>query len=328
MLLKYQQLTRFLNMKPSRRLFLSQASLVAGASLLGKYLKQDAPSGTLLSAIPGNANRLIIYHTNGLNGTTGPVFKKTGGLGGINKELNSAETGFLLDAGNFLNNGAGFDQQKLLIQMMNNTGYKAAAAGGLDLSDGGEKLTALAAHMNFALVNCNHRFTPALKRIIKPYLTFKSGGLKIGITGVCKPLKGVVYDNAIACANRTARFLKENERCHVVICLSDLGSAKKDERVNDQILARTSEHIDVIIGNDYGRLHNNDAVFHNKLKQEVLLVAAVGQGLTIGKTVYTFDNEKLKKGIAVSHIIPGKPTGQKYSAALQELSLAENSLPV
>jgi 5'-nucleotidase len=310
-------------MNSSRRLFLAHATVAAGAVALQKKFVSTTLSGKLTNTIQGDSNAVTVYHTNGLMGSLGPVYKTAGGLRQINAQLqNEGTNNLLLDAGNFLNIRSGFEQQRQLVDLMNNSGYKAAAVSGMDFSDGGLQLTVLAPHMKFSLVNCNHLFTPALKKIIKPYLTFKSGNLKIGVTGVCAPLKGVTYADAVECANRTARFLKETERCHLVICLSDLGPAKKENEISDQTLAKSSEHIDMIIGNDHGKLHNNDAVWHNKQKREVIFVAAVSKGLTIGKSVISFNDEKLKKGIAIEHIIPGKPAGQNYGAALRELSLA------
>jgi hypothetical protein len=44
--------------------------------------------------------------------------------------------------------------------------------------------------------------------------------------------------------------------------------------------------------------------------------------LTIGKTVITFSRDETKKGVAVEHIIPVKPSGQRFGAAMMGLSLA------
>jgi 5'-nucleotidase len=310
-------------MNSSRRLFLAHATVAAGAVALQKKFVSTTLSGKLDNTVQGDGNAVTVYHTNGIKGSVGPVYKTAGGLRQINAQLqNEGTNNLLLDAGNFLNMRMNFEQQRQLVALMNNSGYKAAAISGMDLSDGGEKLTTLAADMKFPLVNCNHRFTPDIKKIIKPYLTFKSGDLKIGVTGVCAPLKGVAYNDAIECANRTACFLKETERCHLVICLSDLGPVRKENELSDQALAKSSEHIDMIVGNDHGKLHNNDAVWHNKQKREVIFVAAVNKGLTIGKSVISFNDEKLKQGVTIGHIIPGKPAAQKYGAALRELSLA------
>ena len=310
-------------MNSSRRVFLSRATLVAGTVVFAKHIDPISPAGKPGTFSAGAANSLTVYHTNSINGNAGPVYKTAGGLRKINTHLkNGGNAGLLLDAGNFLTRHGSVDEQKQVVAMMNITGYKAAGISGLDLSDGGSLLSALNPLMQFSLINCNHRFTAEVNSFIKPYEVFKNGGIKIGITAVCAPVKGAAYKNAIECANRTARFLKEDERCHLVICLSDLGPAGQNPELNDQALAEASEHIDLIIGNDHGKLHNNDRVMRNKLKHEVIFSAAAARGLTIGKTVVNFSEDMTKKGIAVEHIIPGKPADQKFGAAMRELSLA------
>jgi 5'-nucleotidase len=310
-------------MNSSRRIFLSRATVAAGAVVLAKRINPVSLACKTVESSAGAENSLTVYHTNGINGNVGPVYKNVGGLRKINTYItNEAGAGLLLDAGNFLTPCGSPDEQKQLVLMMNNTGYKAAGISGLDLSDNGRLLTGFNPLMQFSLINCNHRFTAEVKPLIKPYQLFKNGGIKIGITAVCAPVKGAAYKNAFECANRTARFLKEQEHCHLVICLSDLGPAGRNPELNDQMLAEKSEHIDLIIGNDYGKFHNNDMVMRNKLKHEVIFSAAAASGLTIGKTVVNFGDDKTKKSLAIEHIIPGKPANQKFGAAMRELSLA------
>jgi len=307
-------------MTTSRRLFMAQASVVAGVVILKKHF---VPVN--LAVNPGEStfvsdNTLIIYHTNNLNGRIEPDYQNPGGFDRIGLQLkNEKNPGLLLDAGSFLNTGHSFSQQKNTVALMNAIGYKAAAVGGLDFSGDGERMAALIPQMQFSLVNCNHRFSAGLKSLIKPYRVFKAKGLKIGVTGVCLPLNGAKYIDAIECANRTARFLKEDERCNLVICFSDLGFGNGENELSDQKLAATSEHIDLVIGTDRGKFNNNDRVLRNKLKHEVVFSAAVGKGLTIGKTVIDFNDEKRKHSMIVEHIIPGKPENQSFAVALREL---------
>src|ERR1700722_4531620 len=214
-------------MTTSRRLFLAQASLVAGSAVLKRNLIATNVSGQSGNTIRGSNNAVIICHTNGINGNMGPVYKNVGGLRQIRTQLKNESGGhLLLDAGSFLTTRGDFDQQKHIVEMMNSTGYKAAAISGMDFSGDSGQLAELFRYMQFSLINCNHKFNPGLKSFIRPYLLIKTGGLKIGVTGVCLPIKGAAYFDPIECANRTAQFLKENERGHLVICFSNLGFGK------------------------------------------------------------------------------------------------------
>jgi 5'-nucleotidase len=310
-------------MTTSRRLFLAQASLVAGATVLTKHLRSANPAGILTRTIDSGNDALTIYHTNNLNGQIGPVYKNFGGLNQVKLHMgNKTRTGLLLDAGGFTNKSDSFEQQKNIVGVMNDAGYKAAAISGLDFSGSTHRLAELVSHMKFQLINCNHRLNKELQSLIKPYTVVRAGTVKIGITGVSAPLNGAVYFDAIECANRTARFLKHNEGCHLVICLSDIGFNKGGNELSDQKLAAESEHIDIIIGRDRGNFLGNNVVLHNKLKQEVVFSAAVGKGLMPGKAVVCFDDDRKKKRFTVEHVIAGKPDDKSFAAAFRELQSA------
>jgi 5'-nucleotidase len=310
-------------MNPSRRLFLASASVIAGTAMLTKRIGPFALAGRSKQTANGSNNTLTIFHSNGINGNMGPVYKNAGGLDQINAQLkNEPGTRLLLDAGNFLADGNNPDKQKQLINAMNGAGYIAAGLSGIDFSDGGGLITAIAQQAQFSLLNCNHHFSPAAKSLIKPYCVLKNGPVKIGVTAVCAPLKGAIYKDAITCASRTARFMKEIEGCHVVVCLSDLGPAKPEGGLSDGGLAKASAHIDMIIGNDHGKLLNNSAVFHNKLKHEVVFSAAISKGLTMGKIVINFNDYKEKQGISLHNVAPWKPAGSSLADGLRGLTLS------
>lgn len=255
---------------------------------------------------------------NGINGHIEPVYRGMGGLRQLNNSVENDKNGYLLlDAGGFLNANDGFAHQKATITMMNRARYTAAAISGLDLSDNGEQLQRLG--MQFPLINCNHQFPPLLKGIIKPYHIIKAGAITVGITAVTRPVKGAVYKNAIVCANRTARFLKETEGCHIVICLSDLGLSEQPGLPGDRTLAEVSEDIDMIIGSDQGSLLHNNMLFSNKVKREVVFSTAIEGALTAGKTVFSFSNDRQKKAVDIDHVFPGQSTSQSMAACFREV---------
>ena len=315
-------------MNSSRRLFLAQASIAAGVAVLKK--RSFTANLVVRPAATANGNNAIaVFHTNNLNSQTREVYKNHGGLRQIKAQLQHEKSAdLLLDAGSFVSNRHSAERQKNMVRLMNETGYSAAAISGLDFSGDQQQPAELIHHMQFPLINCNHRFSTALKPFIKPYQVFKSGNIRIGVTGVCLPVKGAVYADAVECANRTARFLKQNEHCHLVICMSDLGPGGQQNELNDQQLAFSSEHIDIIIGNDYGKLQNNDRIFRNKVKGEVVFSAASAKGLTIGYTEVAFNELGQKHGLNMAHIIPRKPAGQNFGAALRELSIAVSTISV
>src|SRR5205814_1618824 len=71
---------------------------------------------------------------------------------------NNGASHILLDAGCFLSSNASLEQNKKLIQLMNQTGYSVATIGRTELAKGEANLASLITNMNFKLVNCNYDF--------------------------------------------------------------------------------------------------------------------------------------------------------------------------
>jgi 5'-nucleotidase len=125
--------------------------------------------------------------------------------------------------------------------------------------------------------------------------------LKIGVFGVCIELEGLVnkknyletvYLDPIAKANEMASLLKNEQHCDFVICLSHLGYKYKENKVSDQILAKSTRNIDLIIG---GHTHSFMKEPENilNLDGKVTTINQVGfAGINLGRLDYFFDREK------------------------------------
>jgi 5'-nucleotidase len=59
-----------------------------------------------------------------------------------------------------------------------------------------------------------------------------------------------VYSDPIDVAQHYSNFLKNEQKCDLVICLSHIGYDYKDEpnKISDKILAAKTENIDIILG--------------------------------------------------------------------------------
>ena len=121
--------------------------------------------------------------------------------------------------------------------------------------------------------------------------------------------------------SETAQVLKKDEHCDIVICLSHLGYQRKDGNPDCKMLARESEHIDMIISGHNQELMDGQLVMQNKNKHEVIISQAAWNGLMIGKTVFSFGNGKQKSNIDARYLVPGQPCGQKFAASFAGLRL-------
>lgn len=312
-------------MNNPRRVFLNRLALITGAAALSKPLTAAAAITKKINTLHTAKSAVIIYHTNDLNGKIDAVYKNVGGLRHVKNLLKNQEAnGLLLDAGGFINASDSPVQQKQAIEMMNAIGYHAAAVGEQELLNGQGHLASLIPLMQFTLVNCNLQFDNNLGGLIKPYIIINSGKYKIGITGVCRQVKGVTYTDAIASANNVARLLKEDKKCDLIIVLSHLGHNRKGNIPDNQKLAEESENIDMIIGGQNSKLFSNTFIFKNRLKHEVILAQTAWNGLTLGRTVISLDNEKQKNGISAKHFIPGLPGNQPFTPSFAGLQHDKN----
>jgi hypothetical protein len=98
----------------------------------------------------------------------------------------------------------------------------------------------------------NYDFTgTALEGLVDPYVILKKAGRKIGIIGLLPDVSNVVsvdlirglqYQDPVGVVNDYARYLHDEKKCDLVICLSHLGFRK------DKYLASQVRNVDLIVG--------------------------------------------------------------------------------
>jgi 5'-nucleotidase len=309
----------------SRRKFITQSTLAAGALLTSNSLfaglQRDAA-----------ATKLTILHTNDVHSRLEPFPMDGGrnqGLGGVaaRAELiqsirNEVEHVLLLDAGDIFQGTPYFNLYKGEPEMkaMASMKYDAATIGNHDFDAGLENFATQLQHGNFPLIICNYDFTNTPMELkYQPYKIFKKGKLKIGITGVGIEMSGLVPDSLfgntkyldpIQKANETAAKLKKEDGCDMIICLSHLGYKYKENKVSDEILAKESEHIDLIIGGHTHTFLDEPVVFKNKPGSDVLVNQVGWAGIILGRLDFEFTGYK-PKDLAKSHtVVVGKKTNE------------------
>lgn len=307
----------------SRRKFIAQTALAAGAVFTGNSLfaemQQDA-----------KAKRLTILHTNDVHSRLEPFPMDGGrneGLGGvaaraelIKKIRSEEEQVLLLDAGDIFQGTPFFNLYKgePEIKAMAAMRYDAATMGNHDFDAGLENFATQLAHATFPILLCNYDFanTP-MEFKYEPYKIFKKGKLKIGVTGVGIELAGLVPDslagntkylNPVQKATETAAKLKKELACDMVICLSHLGYKYSDNKVSDIVLAKESEHIDLVIGAHTHTFMNEPETYTNKSGNGVLVNQVGWAGIQLGRLDFDFAGVK-KNNLAKSHtVVIGKKT--------------------
>lgn len=301
-----------------RKTFIKQAALSAGALLAGSSVLEAAEWFSPL--------KLTILHTNDTHSRMEPFPMDGGrnqGLGGIAsrarliKQIRQEEEQvLLLDAGDIFQGTPYFNLYKgePEIKAMTAMEYDACTIGNHDFDAGMENLaTQLSMHANFPMLVCNYDFTGTpMEQKTMPWKIFKKGKLKIGVFGVSIEGRGLIPDNLFGAtkyldpvqkANEIAEQLKRKENCDMIICLSHLGfQYKSSDKVSDEVLAKQTENIDLIIGGHTHTFFEKPVSYKNKKGDDVLVNQVGWAGIVLGRLDFEFSKFSGKK-LAKNHNI-------------------------
>jgi 5'-nucleotidase len=301
----------------SRKKFIEQGLLTAGAFAVGPAILK---AGDYFSPI-----KLTILHTNDVHSRLEPFPMDGGrnqGLGGVAaramliKEIRRTEQEvLLLDAGDIFQGTPYFNIYKgePEIKAMTAMEYDACTIGNHDFDGGMENLaTQLTRHANFPMLVSNYDFSnTAMEDKTEPYKIFKKGKLKIAVFGVGIEMRGLVPDNLFGAtkyldpvqkANETADRLKKQD-CDMIICLSHLGyQYKESNKVSDEVLAKESENIDLIIGGHTHTFLDKPVIYKNKNGNDVIVNQVGWAGINLGRLDFEFSKFSGKKMVK-SHSI-------------------------
>ncbi len=301
----------------SRKKFIRNAALSAGAMLAGPSIAQAASYFSPLT--------LTILHTNDVHSRLEPFPMDGGrnqGLGGvasraqlINRIRQEEDHVLLLDAGDIFQGTPYFNIYKgePEIKAMSEMSYDACTIGNHDFDAGMENLaTQLTRHANFPMLVANYDFagTP-MEHKTKPHKIFKKGKLKIGVFGIGIEGRGLIPDSLFGAtkylepvqkANEEAALLKR-EGCDLIICLSHLGNRYPGSNiVSDEILAKETEDVDLIIGGHTHTFLEKPLVYTNKKGDEVVVNQVGFAGIILGRLDFEFSKFSGKK-LAKNHNI-------------------------
>lgn len=260
--------------------------------------------------------RLVILHTNDMHSHIEPFAlndPKYPGMGGMARRANLIESirdqeqdVLLFDCGDIFQGTPYFNYflGELEIKLMNEMRYDAATIGNHDFDGGLDNLADKMTKSKFSFINCNYNVTGTLlENRIVPYKIFRKAGIRIGVLGVGIKLEGLVdkklfgqiqYNDPIFHANETARILKEEKKCDLVICLSHLGYEYKTNQVSDLVLALESRNIDIILGGHTHTFLKEATYIDNKSGKKVMVSQAGWAGLLLGRVEVQINPETLE----------------------------------
>ena len=227
----------------------------------------------LLSGLTAGAKKhkqLVILHTNDTHSTILPVSpniddKEIAGRGGFLRRVNMIKEQrqqnpdlLLFDSGDF-SQGSGYYtlfKGEVEVGLMNLMGYDASTIGNHEFDFGLDNMARIFRLANFPIVCSNYDCTgTVLEGLVKPYITLKRNGVKIGVFALSPTLKGLVFDgnceglvylDPAETAQKYIDLLRKQEKCDVVICISHLGW--KDSEYTDEQMLQGVEGCDLVLG--------------------------------------------------------------------------------
>ena len=234
--------------------------------LLPFYLFAFSP----LDADAKKHKQLVILHTNDTHSTIFPVKqniddKEIAGRGGYLRRVNMLKEQrqqhpdlLLFDSGDF-SQGSGYYtlfKGEVEIGLMNQMGYDAVTIGNHEFDFGLDNLARIFRMANFPIVCSNYDCKgTVLEGLVKPYITLKRNGVKIGVFALSPALKGLVFDgncqgitylDPAVTAQKYINLLRKQEKCDIVICISHLGW--KESEYTDEMLLKGIEGCDLVLG--------------------------------------------------------------------------------
>ena len=264
---------------------------------------------TGLTAAARGKKELVILHTNDTHSTIMPLNpnldnQDLAGRGGFLRRINMIKEQrqqhpdlLLFDSGDF-SQGSGYYtlfKGEVEVGLMNEMHYEAVTIGNHEFDFGLDNMAKLFRQANFPVVCSNYDCTgTVLEGLVKPYITLKRNGVKIGVFALCPPLKGLVFDancegltylDPAATAQKYIDILRKQEKCDLVICLSHLGwevSVYPDEKFIKEI-----EGCDLVLGGHTHTYMPTLMYAPDKTGKQIPVDQNGKHGVFIGKLVLT-----------------------------------------
>lgn len=205
--------------------------------------------------------RLVIVHFNDTHSHLDPLRDGRGGIieraafvDSVRKAVGSDKV-LLLHAGDFDQGTSYYSQMhgRLEVKMINALQYDALTLGNHEFDDGIEDLTERMRDVKCPVVCANLDLSSfELGQYVKPWCIVNKGGMKIGIIGLEADISTCVSKTVssripqldpVEETNKWAKYLREEEKCDMIILLSHQGYEPEDQENAAKI-----KGVDLVVG--------------------------------------------------------------------------------
>jgi len=286
----------------NRRIFLRNIAAGAVGVSFGMLPKELLASDDFIT--------ITILHTNDIHCHIEPFTgsnERYSGKGGVARISEFAKmqraknpNTLLLDAGDMFQGTPYFNYFKgeLVLKVMSGAGYDAGTIGNHEFDNGLQGILDPLPNAKFPVINSNYDFSDTVLAGKFPrYKIFNRDGVKIGVYGLGIELQGLVgeknygntvYNDPLKVALEMEQFLKNDQGCDLVVCLSHLGLKYDGNKVSDMVLADETSLTDLIIGGHTHTYLEEPIIQKNKAGNEIIVNQAWWGGLAMGKIDFVF----------------------------------------
>lgn len=250
-------------------------------------------------------SRLVILHTNDTHSQVEPDKSDKAGyarrMGVINNIRQNEKNVLLVDAGDFCQGTPYFNffKGRVEVEALNRMGYEAVTLGNHEFDNGLDSLAAILSLAKFPIVCANYDVKgTVLEGLVKPYTVINKRGIKVGIIGLGVSPESLIsmhnflpvrYLDPLPIADSLATYLRYEEGCDIVVCLSHLGTHYDGGQVSDEVIAKHTHDIDIIIGGHTHKVYCNHFV-ENLDGRQVLLSQTGKTGARLGCMTLQIDS--------------------------------------
>ena len=103
-----------------------------------------------------------------------------------------------------------------------------------------------------------------------------------------------VYLDPIQKAAEVTHYLKYEQKCDLIICLSHLGFKYENKKISDVEFAKHSKNIDLILGAHTHTFLDTPLSYRNIDNKEVLVAQVGWAGIRLGRIDYIFEKKSKK----------------------------------
>lgn len=290
-------------------------------------------SGAGLAVMPswaskGDTKRVTILHTNDIHCHLDPFpesdvrFPNKGGLSRISAYVRAFraqnQNMLLFDSGDFSQGTPYYNYYKadLILKLMSEMGYDASCIGNHEFDNGLQSLADAVGVANFPILSTNYAFrgTPveskAKDNLIVERAGFRFGIYSLGVNpdGLVDPknIQNVTYLDPIEVAQKQEEYLRNEEDCDIVICLSHLGYKYPNENlICDLDIAQNTRSTDIILGGHTHTFFDKPIELDNLDGQKVILNQAGWGALMLGRLDLVLQRHRNIVNVGVSNVNVG-----------------------